>query len=381
MYHYGKQYIDQDDIDQVVNVLKSDYLTQGPTVDEFEKGIASYCNVKYAVSYNSATSALHATCYAIGLQQGDIVWTSPVSFVASSNCALYLGCNIDFVDVNEATANIDVQKLSLKLEESAKVGRMPKALILVHMAGNPCEMEDISKLASKYNFTLIEDASHALGGEYNGKKIGNCFYSDITIFSFHPLKMITTGEGGMATTNSMKLKKRLKLFSSHGITKNPEEFIKKSENEPWKYEQIDLGYNYRMTDISAALGLSQLSKLDEFVDKRNNLAKRYIAKLDSKIISQQVSLNNKSSYHLFLVRLPIDVNRFNVFKKLQEKNIYPGIHYIPIYKQPFYSKFGFNEKDFPGSEAYYGSCLSLPLHFNLQEQDIDYICKTINTYI
>jgi len=370
---YGRHEIDNDDVNSVVEVLENKFLTQGDVVPEFEREVSSFCGAHHAIALNSATSALHLACRALEVKRGDIVWTSPISFVASANCAIYCGAKIDFVDINPNTNNIDPTLLRLKLIKAKKNNKLPKVVIPVHLCGLPCEMSTIWDLSKEFNFQIIEDASHALGAEYNSTRIGNCKYSSITVFSFHPVKMITTGEGGMALTNSREIYERIKLLRSHGITKESKLMDKEKEG-PWYYQQIELGYNYRMTDIQAALGISQLKKLEKFILNRSRLAERYIKNLkSSKIKTPLIPNNAKSSWHLFVVK--ISLNSFDekriLFEYLIKNEIQVNLHYIPIYSHPFYKKFGFKKEDFPNSEKYYKEALTLPLFSNLSflEQD------------
>ena len=383
MIPYGKQYIDDDDIQSVIKTLKSDFLTQGPTVPLFEQKISEYCESKHAIACNSATSALHISCIALGLCKDDYLWTSPISYVASSNAGLYCGAKIDFVDIDPETFNICIDSLETKLKEADKQGKLPKIVMPVHLCGQPSQMKDIHKLSKKYNFKIIEDASHAIGSEYENKKTGNCDYSDICVFSFHPVKIITTAEGGMATTNSDQLAESLKKLRTHGVTKDPE----KMENEPhgsWYYEQQLLGYNYRLTDIQAALGISQLNKLHQFIKSRNKLAHKYDEQLDKNFIKiPTVRDNVKSSFHLYVIRTIGEekrITRDKLFKYLKSKNILVNIHYMPIYMQPYYQRFNFNYEDFPNSNDYYSSAISIPIFPSLAEDDHSYIVDSVNNF-
>ncbi|MFO6421855.1 UDP-4-amino-4,6-dideoxy-N-acetyl-beta-L-altrosamine transaminase [Motilimonas sp. KMU-193] len=376
---YGRQCITQADIDAVVDVLKSDNLTQGPLVPAFEQAVAKYCQAKYALACNSATSALHLACLALGVGQGDRVWTSVNSFVASSNCALYCGAQIDFIDIDIATGNLSIAALIKKLKQAATNNTLPKVLIPVHFAGQSCDMQAISNLATEYGFRVIEDASHAIGGQYLSQPIGRCQYSDICIFSFHPVKIITSGEGGMALTNQAALWKKMQLLRSHGITRESAEMREPSHGD-WYYQQIELGYNYRMTDIHAALGLRQLNELDTWVAKRHQLAKRYIEAFQgTHIVPLDQTPLNYSAYHLFVVRLAglSFRSKQHIFNELRKKNIGVNLHYIPIHLHPYYQQLGFKQGDFPVAEQYYHQALTLPLHPGLNEQQQDYVIERL----
>lgn len=382
MIPYGHQDISEEDIAAVRSVLLSDYLTQGGSVAEFEKSIADYCGAPFAVAVNSATSALHIACLALGLKSGDLVWTSPITFLASANCALYCGSNIDFVDVDAKNGNLCVSALEDKLRRASVLGRLPKIVIPVHLCGQSCDMRAINRLSKIYGFSIIEDASHAIGGKFFGKKIGGCEYSDITVFSFHPVKIITTGEGGMAVTRSEALAKKMQLLRSHGVTRNPLEMMKESDG-PWYYEQIELGFNYRLTDIQAALGTSQARRIDKFVSLRNLLAGRYTTKLTGLPVEplQQMAYNY-SSYHLYVVRLS-GQNCFQrrriVVDRLRQLGIGANVHYIPIHLQPYFQRFGFRRGDFPESEAYYEKAFSLPIYPTLTDEQQDYVIASLKS--
>lgn len=385
MIPYGKQNISNDDIAAVVEVLKSDFLTQGPIVPLFEKTVKEYVGVPYAYAVNSATSALHIACLALGVEPGDIVWTSPISFVASANCALYCGAIIDFVDIDPISYNMSVSSLEEKLALAEKSGALPKVVIPVHLAGQSCDMEGIHRLSTKYGFKVIEDASHAIGGDYKSTKIGSCEYSDITVFSFHPVKIITTGEGGMVTTKNVNLAEKLYRLRSHGITRDPKEMTNQPDGS-WYYQQIELGYNYRLTDIQAALGNSQMSRLDLFVEKRHQIFQKYSALLgDVDVLKPHLSGDGKSSLHLYVIRLKkenkLKISRNELFERLRLGGVYVNIHYIPIYRQPYFSRFHFNWIDFPESEKYYSEAVSLPMYPDLTDQDLEYIKKCMITPI
>ena len=383
---YGRQDINQEDIDKVVEILRSDFLTQGPAVPAFESAVAKYCGAKHTVAVNSATSALHIACLAMGVGPGDLVWTSPITFVASSNCALYCGASVDFVDIDYRTYNISVEALAEKLYEAKKTDTLPKVVIPVHMSGQSCDMASIHELSQQYGFDIIEDASHALGGRYKDEPIGNGRYSSMSVFSFHPVKMITSGEGGMVVTNDSKLLKNLRLLRSHGITSNSEDMHSRAPEQIWNYQQIGLGFNYRMTDIQAALGLSQLKRLDEFVTKRQNIAKRYDQLLmDLPVITPWQHKDSYSSYHLYLIQLEFkDKNaQHRVFDALRKDGVLVNLHYIPVYLQPYYEQLGFKEGHCPEAEKYYKCVITIPIYPRLlgeeQDQVVESIKKVLNS--
>ena len=363
---YGRQDINQDDIDAVVNALRSDFLTQGPAVPVFEEAVASYCGARHAVAVNSATSALHVACLALGVGKGDIVWTTPTSFVASANCALYCGATVDFVDIDPLSYNLSVARLAEKLAQAKKIDKLPKVVIPVHLCGQACDMVGIHALSKEYGFKIIEDASHAIGGKYRGDPIGNCRYSSITVFSFHPVKIITTGEGGMAMTNEAPLAKRMRLLRSHGISSSVADMQARPAQEIWNYQQIDLGFNYRMTDIQAALGLSQMQRLDRLVTKRHAIAKRYeslLAAMPVQMPWQQP--DTYSAYHLYPIRIKRDqkkVTQQQVYDAMQLAGINVNLHYIPIYRQPYYQAMGFHTGYCLEAENYYHEALSIPMY-------------------
>jgi len=370
---YGRQDISEADIQAVVDVLRSDWLTQGPMVPMFELRVAEYCCADYAVATNSATSALHIACLAAGLGTGDILWTSPNTFVASANCAIYCGATVDFVDIDPTTGNISIERLEEKLEKAAPAGKLPKVVMPVHFAGQSCAMIEIEQLSRQYNFTVIEDASHAIGGKYQSLPIGNCRYSDITVFSFHPVKIITTGEGGIALTNNAELARKMELLRSHGITRDPA-LMTHEPDGPWYYQQVDLGYNYRMTELQAALGISQMVRLDQFVRKRHELARRYDDLLrDLPVTTPWQHPDGYSAFHLYVIRLQLDNNIYSlhrqVFESLRAQGIGVNLHYIPVHTQPYYAKMGFKKGDFPEAERYYQEAISLPLYPAMNEAD------------
>mgnify|MGYP001306366627 CR=1 FL=1 len=372
MIPYGKQSIDKKDIESVVQALKSDYLTQGPIVNIFEKNFSEFCDAKYSVATNSASSSLIIACKALNVKKGDYVWTSAITFVASSNCALHCGAKIDFIDIDSKSYNICPSKLKSKLIKSRKNGTLPKVIIVVHLAGNPCDMKKLYKLSKEFGFKIIEDASHAIGSYYNEDPIGSCKYSDISVFSFHPVKIMTTGEGGMCTTNDISIYNSMKRLTSHGVTRDPNEMTEVPHG-PWYYQQIDLGYNFRMTEIRAALGINQLKKVKKFTKKRNIIAKRYDELLKDLPIKKQF-VNSKcfSSYHLYIIRIPNKKNysRNNIFERFHSQGIFVNLHYIPIYKQPYYYKrYKFDLNYFQESEKYYKEAISIPIFPDLSFKD------------
>jgi len=379
---YGRQSIDEKDVASVSSVLRSDWLTQGPKIEEFESAIAVYCGAKYAVAVSSGTAALHIACLAAGLEKDDTLWTSPNTFVASANCALYCSAEPDFVDINPVSYNMDVDNLEAKLIESAKTDSLPKIVIPVHFAGQSCEMEQIYELSKKYNFKIIEDASHALGGSYKNKEIGSCEFSDMTVFSFHPVKIVTTGEGGMVLTNKDDLYQKLIRLRTHGITRD-NQFIEGESDGPWYYQQIDLGMNYRITDIQASLGISQLERIDDFVSKRYELTQQYnksLSGLPLILPYQHQHSDNYSAYHLYVVRLKLDKikkTRKEVFVELREKGIGVNVHYIPVHTQPYYRRLGFLCGQFPETEKYYEEAITLPLYPSMTEKEQGYVVSTL----
>lgn len=381
MIPYGKQSISEEDIQAVVDVLRSDYLTQGPKVPLFEQAIADYAGAAHTVVTNSATSALHLACLSLGLGKGDWLWTSPITFVASANCARYCGARVDFVDIDRKSYNLSVKALEEKLQQAARENRLPKVVVPVHLCGQPCEMDAIYRLSKKYNFKVIEDASHAVGGRYKGEPIGNCRYSDITIFSFHPVKIITTAEGGAALTNDSKLADKMALLRSHGITRDPK-LMTHTPDGDWYYQQIELGFNYRMTELQAALGLSQLSQLDQFVGRRHELSRRYDELLyDLPVVTPYQMEDGYSGRHLYVIQLQqarLQRSRGEIFRALRESGIGVNIHYIPVHLQPYYKNFGYSSGDYPNAERYYNDALSLPLYPGLSADDQDRVVEVLS---
>ena len=380
MIPYGKQDINKTDIEAVIAVLKSDFLTQGPQVPLFEKTVADYCGSEFGVAVNSATSALHIACLALGLGEGDYLWTSPNTFVASANCGLYCGAKIDFVDIDPQTYNICVKELERKLIIAKQQNKLPKIVIPVHFAGQSCDMKRIHQLGQEYGFKIIEDASHAIGGRYLNHPIGGCQYSDITVFSFHPVKIITTAEGGLLTTNDPELAEKMMLFRSHGITRDPILMTKQADGG-WYYQQIELGFNYRMTELQAALGVSQMQRLDEFVVKRHNLKNRYHQLLkDFPIKLPYQSEDSYSALHLYPIQLDLEKvtkSQAQVFDELRRKGIGVNVHYIPVHTQPYYESMGFKKGDFPLAENYYHRAISIPLYFGLTLEQQDQVVESL----
>ena len=374
MIPYGRQDITQDDINAVVEVLRSDFLTQGPKVPLFEQTVANKVGAKHALAMNSATSALHVACMALGLGQGDWLWTTPITFVASANCGLYCGAQIDFVDIDPLTYNLCPEELEAKLIAAEREGKLPKILVAVHLCGQPCDMEAIHGLSKRYGFKIIEDASHAIGGKYQGEYIGDGRYSDITVFSFHPVKIITTAEGGMALTNDDQLAERMSLYRSHGVTRDSS-LMTHLPDGPWYYQQVELGYNYRMTELQAALGISQMERLDAFVARRHALANRYDALLQElPVTTPWQDPDSYSGLHLYVIRLQLDKifkTHRQVFEGLREQGIGVNLHYIPVHTQPYYQNMGFKKNDFPQAECYYSEAISLPMYqgLSLSEQN------------
>lgn len=377
MIYYGKQNVNEADIQAVEAVLRSDFLTQGPAIERFEQRVAKYCGAKYAVAVTNATSALHIACKAAGLGNGDSLWTTPITFVASANCGRYCGADVDFVDIDDITYDMSVEELSKKLALSEV---KPRVVVPVHLCGQSCDMERIAELAKQYGFTVIEDASHAVGATYKGTKVGCCKYSDMTVFSFHPVKIITTAEGGMVLTNNKDLYEKLTLFRSHGITRNPDLMTHEADG-PWYYQQVALGFNYRMTDMQAALGYSQMDRLEEFVSRRRYLAKRYDELLRNLPVRTPVqNPDTDSSWHIYVVRLDLDQvkrSKREIFAEMKKRGIVLNLHYIPVHTQPYYEKLGFKRGDFPVSEQYYKQAFTLPLYYSLTDEQQNEIVESL----
>ncbi|SCW62785.1 MULTISPECIES: UDP-4-amino-4,6-dideoxy-N-acetyl-beta-L-altrosamine transaminase [unclassified Pseudomonas] len=380
MIPYGRQDITQADIDAVIGVLQSDFLTQGPMVPRFEQQVAQHVGASHALAVNSATSALHIACLALGLGPGDRLWTSPITFVASANCGLYCGAQVDFVDIDPRTYNLCPLALERKLEQAERANALPKVVVVVHLCGQPCDMQAIHGLAQRYGFKVIEDASHAIGGKYQGEFIGNGKYSDITVLSFHPVKIITTAEGGMALTNDVELANKMALLRSHGITRDAQQMTHESDG-PWYYQQIDLGFNYRMTELQAALGVSQMERLDQYVARRHQLAARYndlLATLPVTVPWQHA--DSYSGLHLYVIRLQLDKiskTHRQVFESLREQGIGVNLHYIPVHTQPYYAQMGFKPEDFPMSQAYYREAISIPMFQTMSNEQQDQVVSAI----
>ena len=380
MIPYGRQDITQTDIDAVVGVLQSDFLTQGPMVPRFEQSVAQHVGARHALAVNSATSALHIACLALGLGPGDRLWTTPITFVASANCALYCGAEIDFVDIDPRTYNLCPQALAFKLEQAERDGTLPKVVVPVHLCGQPCDMQAIHALSQRYGFKIIEDASHAIGGKYKGEFIGNSRYSDITVFSFHPVKIITTAEGGMALTNDDELATKMGLLRSHGITRDPAQMTHEADG-PWYYQQIDLGFNYRMTELQAALGVTQMERLDQYVARRHQLARRYDDLLAGlPVTAPWQHADSYSGLHLYVIRLHLDKiqkNHRQVFEALRELGIGVNLHYIPVHTQPYYERMGFKPDDFPQSQTYYQEAISIPMFQTMTDEQQDEVIAAL----
>lgn len=379
---YACQDISDEDIAAVVSVLKSDFLTQGPKIVEFESKLSAYTGAAHAIAVCNATAALHLCCMAFGLKQGDYLWTTPITFVASSNCALHCGASVDFVDINPKTYNLDPIKLAEKLKWAKKNNCLPKVVIPVHLAGQSCDMKAIKALSDEYGFYIIEDASHAIGGDYHDKKVGACEYADASVFSFHAVKVFTTGEGGAITTNNAELVNKLLQLRTCGITRDQTQ-MEGGSHGAWYYQQLSLGLNYRLNEIQATLGISQFSRLDDFILKREGIVAKYNEQLDkNNLILPYVKPNIRSAWHLYVVKVREDSNvcRKDLFDYLRSKNIGVNVHYIPVHTQPYYQNLGFKSGDFPISEDYYAHAISLPMHTRLSMDEQDYVIKTVNGY-
>ncbi|MEI6713234.1 MAG: UDP-4-amino-4,6-dideoxy-N-acetyl-beta-L-altrosamine transaminase [Verrucomicrobiota bacterium] len=377
---YGRQSIDASDIEAVVEALKSDFITQGPAIVRFEEAVAKFTGARHAVAVCNATAALHIGALALGLQPGGRLWTTPNTFVASANCGLYCGASVDFVDIDPRTYNICLTALSEKLEAAAKTNTLPQVLVPVHFSGQPCQMAEIAALCGRFGVRVMEDASHAIGAEYKGQKIGTGAYSELTVFSFHPVKILTTGEGGMLLTDNTELYEKLIQLRSHGITRDPR-FMKGIADGPWYYEQIDLGFNYRMTDLQAALGASQMRRLPQFLVRRRELAARYNRLLaELPLITPWQHPDTLSAWHLYVIQPDPErtsVTRKALYEGLRARSIYPQVHYIPVHTQPWYQQLGFKYGDFPQSETYYSRALSLPMYYDLTDADQDRVVAAL----
>ena len=385
MIPYGRQDVTNEDIAEVEKVLRSDFLTQGIMVPKFETSVANYCEATYAFALNSATSALHIACLALDLGPGDWLWTSPNTFVASANCALYCGAKVDFVDIDPETYNISVDELSKKLIKAEKLGKLPKIVVPVHFAGQPCDMQAIYELSKRYGFKIIEDASHAIGATYNQIKVGSCKHSDITVFSFHPVKIITTAEGGMALTNQENVADKIFRLRTHGIITDKAKMKSRSKDEIWNYQQIDLGYNYRMNDIQAALGLSQMKRLQKYVKRRHEIANHYDIEFKNlPIKTPWQSPNVFSSYHLYPILIQSNLenkSQKQIYEELRKNDILSNLHYIPVHRQPYYENLGFKKNDFPEAEKFHREVISIPIYASLQDEQKSYVIKTVKELI
>lgn len=380
MISYGKHNVNQQDVDAVVDVLENQFLTQGAQVPAFEKALCDYTGANFSVSVNSGTSGLHVACLALGITTGDTVWTSPNSFAASANCALYCGAQVDFVDIDPITRNMCVLALEAKLNVVKQQNKLPKAIVVVHFAGHSCDMQKINALCKPLNISIIEDAAHGLGGSYLGNRIGACTYSDMAVLSFHPVKSITTAEGCAIMTNSSSLAERCRLFSKHGITRD-ENLMEGASEGPWYYEQVALGYNYRLSDLHAALGISQLKRVDSFINERRRLAANYLKKLaDLPLKLPQVDALDTASWHLFMIELR-EHERKTIYTALHKKGVGVNVHYIPIHRHPYYQKLGFKKDQFPASERFYENALTLPLYYGLQEDEQNKVINVLHSLL
>ena len=377
MIPYGRQFTAEEELAALTEVMSSGWLTQGKRVPEFEQQLASYCAAKHVVAVSSGTAALHVACLALGLGEGDRLWTTPISFVASANCGIYCGADVDFVDIDPHTRNLSVNELEQKLRKAKREKKLPKILVVVHFAGVVCNMKVLAVLADEYGFHIIEDAAHAIGSRFDESSVGDCRYSDATVFSFHPVKTLTTGEGGAVSCNSDTLMNKLRLLREHGVSKNPENYVSDAHG-PWYYEQNSLGFNYRMTDLHAAIGSEQLKRLPSFIKKREQLVERYRSLLaDTKVKLVPAQADNTIAWHLFVIELPSDINRRAVYDHMIARQVGVNVHYIPIHLQPFYRQRGFRPGDFPVAENYYKNALTLPLFTELTFEQQDYIVASL----
>lgn len=378
MIPYGRQWVTEDDIAAVAEVLRSDLITQGPMSDEFERVVAEYCGARYAVAVSNGTAALHLAVLTLGLEPGGLLWTTPITFVASANCARYVGAAVDFVDIDPETLNMSVDALLAKLEAAEKSGRLPDVVVPVHFAGASCDMASIRELSGQYGFRVLEDAAHGIGGRYHDAPIGSCAYSDVTTFSFHPVKIVTTGEGGMVLTNDEELAHRARLLHTHGVTRD-ESLMRGASEGPWYYQQVELGFNFRITDIQAALGVSQMRRIDSFIARRNEIADAYLdAFADVAVKPQQVPADVLSAYHLFVVQFE-QLDRRLAYDRLRELGVGSAVHYIPVHLQPYYRDLGFGPGDFQNAEEYYSRAITLPLYPMMSEAEVQTVIDAVRT--